>query len=169
VDPTELTAYLYQYIPLSAAMGMRILVADEEELTLWAPFGPNVNHHGTMFGGSIAALATLAAWSRAFVVLRDIVPSPDLVVASTSIEYLRPATREITATCLGGDYARLRAGMSRFGRGRVTLEATVRCEGEVVATLTGVYVASRYFAESAHSGDRMVSELGLPLHGAGVA
>ena len=151
MDPSKLTAYLYEQIPLSAAMGMRILVADDQELTLWAPFAPKVNHHGTMFGGSLAALATLAGWSRAFVVLQDMVPSPDLIVASTSIEYLRPATQEITATCVGGEYGRLRSGMARFGRGRVTLEATVRCEGDIVATLSGVYVASRFFSESAHS------------------
>ena len=124
-------------------MGVRVQSSADSVVELSAPFAPNVNHHGTVFGGSISALATLAGWVHAFVALRDLDPKPDLVVASSQIEYLRPAIGSIVARCEGGDYERLRAGWTRFGRGRVDLHVTVRCEDIVVAEYGGQYAVRR--------------------------
>jgi thioesterase domain-containing protein len=135
----ELTQYLHAQIPISVAMGVRVQSSANSLVELSAPFAPNVNHHGTVFGGSISALATLAGWVHAFVALQDLDPRPDLVVAASQTEYLRPAFGSIVARCEGGDYDRLRSGWMRFGRGRVDLSVTVRCEDIVVAEYAGQY------------------------------
>src|ERR1700734_2565761 len=60
---TRVQRYLYQYIPLSAAMGVQVRAATLGHVKLAAPLAPNVNHTETVFGGSAAALATLSAWT----------------------------------------------------------------------------------------------------------
>ena len=60
---TALQEYLHGRIPISAAMGVRVLAASPESVVLSAPIEPNVNHRETVFGGSAAAVATLAAWT----------------------------------------------------------------------------------------------------------
>jgi len=63
--------YLYQYIPLSAAMGVQVRTATLGHVKLAAPLRPNVNHTETVFGGSAAALATLSAWTLLHLRLED--------------------------------------------------------------------------------------------------
>ena len=63
-------AYLHEHIPLSAAMGTRVVRADPAEVRLEAPLEPNLNHRATAFGGSVAALAILAGWTVVHLRLR---------------------------------------------------------------------------------------------------
>src|SRR5690606_33240492 len=59
----ETEAFLHAKIPLARAMGVRVERCDSEGLVLTAPLEPNHNHLGTAFGGSLAALATLAGYA----------------------------------------------------------------------------------------------------------
>ena len=62
MSPRDLERYLHEQIPLSAAMQVAVLAATPEQVRLAAPLAPNINHRRTVFGGSAAAVATLAAW-----------------------------------------------------------------------------------------------------------
>ena len=55
--------YLRARIPLTASLGVRVAEANLDCVQLSAPLAANINHSGTVFGGSAAAVATLAAWS----------------------------------------------------------------------------------------------------------
>ena len=63
MNPLELEHYLHEHIPLSAAMQVTVLEASPAQVRLAAPLAPNINHRRTVFGGSAAAVATLAAWA----------------------------------------------------------------------------------------------------------
>ena len=63
VSPERLQASLHERIPLSRAMGVRVLRAEPGGVVVEAPLAPNVNHSGTVFGGSASAVALLAAWA----------------------------------------------------------------------------------------------------------
>jgi len=59
----ELQDYLHEHIPISSAMGVRVVACDESGVRLTAPLYPNINHRATVFGGSASAVAILAAWT----------------------------------------------------------------------------------------------------------
>ena len=87
----ELETYLHEHIPLSAAMQLAVEGLGEQGVTLSAPLAPNVNHRNSVFGGSLASLATLAGWSLVHVGLSEIGLPSRVVVMSSQIEYLAPA------------------------------------------------------------------------------
>lgn len=137
---TELEAYLYEHIPISAAMGVRVL-GTSPEIRLAAPLGPNVNHRGTVFGGSLASVATLAAWSALRVRLGD---SARLVIVNQSTDYLRPVEGDFVAIARlpeGEALDRFLAAYRRRGRARIDVEARVEYGGAVAVTLRGTFAA----------------------------
>jgi hypothetical protein len=52
MNNTALEQYLHEHIPLSAAMGVKVVQADPQCVVLTAPLAPNINHRDTVFGGS---------------------------------------------------------------------------------------------------------------------
>jgi thioesterase domain-containing protein len=146
VSASELEAYLHEHIPLTAAMQLQVVQCDESGIALAAPLPPNSNHRGTVFGGSLASLATLAGWAVVHSRLRRAGIAARVVVQSSQIEYLAPAMGEFVATCATpseSDWARFHKLLERRGRGRLTLEVTVQSEGARAARLTGDFVAVR--------------------------
>ncbi|SFK43726.1 thioesterase domain-containing protein, putative [Methylophaga sulfidovorans] len=61
MTPEQLQQYLYQHIPLSAAMQVSVDHVSDEKVILRAPLTPNINYHETVFGGSASTLAILSA------------------------------------------------------------------------------------------------------------
>ncbi len=146
MSASELETYLHEHIPLTAAMAVRVVQCDEVVITLSAPLPPNSNHRGTVFGGSLASLATLAAWAVVHTGLRRAGVTARVVVQSSQIEYLLPATGEFVATCTAPSkpqWERFLAMVTRKGRGRLTLNVEVVSESVVAAQLTGSFVAVR--------------------------
>jgi thioesterase domain-containing protein len=139
-----LEAYLHEHIPLSAAMGLEVLIASPERVLLRAPLAPNINHRNTAFGGSIACLATLAGWAWMYVMLRERSVLPRIVIKSSTIDYESPADDEFTAELrppTPGDYQKFIESLDRRGSGRITLNTEVICQGEQIAHFSGVFVA----------------------------
>ena len=62
MSPIELEQYLHEHIPLSKAMQVSVLAAEEAAVLLAAPLAPNINHRATVFGGSASAVAIFSAW-----------------------------------------------------------------------------------------------------------
>ena len=100
-DADRLTAYLHEHIPLTAAMGVRVLEARPERVRLRAPLGPNLNHRATAFGGSLSGLGILAGWCVMHVRLRPELPEARLVIARSEAN--------LPATGRRGVHRRLRA------------------------------------------------------------
>jgi thioesterase domain-containing protein len=141
----ELERYLHAQMPLARAMGVRVLVADAGRVRLAAPLAPNLNHRQTFFGGSAAALATLAAWTLAHQRLREREGlDAHLVIQRSSMEYLEPAAAEVEAECVAppeASWERLLRMLRRAGKGRIELEVELRAEGAVVGSFRGTFVA----------------------------
>lgn len=87
----KLQEYLYQHIPLSKALGIRIECATSEKIILWAPFANNINHKKTVFGGSLHAVATLACWSLLYVALKEVSDGHyQIVITKSDVAYHLP-------------------------------------------------------------------------------
>lgn len=140
-----LERYLHAHIPLAVAMGVRAIDVDDDAVRLAAPLAPNVNHRGTAFGGSIAALAVLAGWGWLRARLDGRSPIPRLVVQRQVVDYLVAATAELVATCRApspDEWRRFERLLERRGRARLELAVEVDSAGTRVATFVGTYVAA---------------------------
>jgi thioesterase domain-containing protein len=142
----EVQEYLYRHIPLSEAMGVRVVEAGPERVVLEAPLAPNVNHRDTAFGGSVVTLAILTAWAHVHFRLRARGFRGHTVIQRSSIEYTAPASTAFRAICDGAgeeEWARLCRAVDRHGKGRIHMAARVETEGREVARFEGDYVALR--------------------------
>jgi thioesterase domain-containing protein len=142
----EVEVYLHEHIPLSAAMCVQVLTVNETGVRLFAPLEPNINHRQTVFGGSLSAVAILAAWACVHTRLQLVGHDVRLVIQRNNIEYLLPANGGFTASCPAPDsatWAQFIKTLERRGRARLILTTSVYCEETCVATLTGEFVAIR--------------------------
>ncbi len=145
-DRAELERYLHEHIPISSAMGVRVVSCAAAGVTLAAPLAANINHRATVFGGSASAVAILAAWTYLHSVLRGTGLATRLVIQRNTIDYLAPITADFEAECasVGAvEIERVVRTLRRHGKARITLAARLTCAGSEVATFSGEYVAVR--------------------------
>jgi len=143
---SEMEAYLHSNIPLSAAMGVRVRIATPERVVLFAPLGPNINHHQTVFGGSGAVLATLSAWTLLHLRLVHAQLDAQLVIQRSAMEYERPILGDFEAMCDFADedaWQKFRATFERRGRARMTLNARLLHASHEMGSFMGDFVAIR--------------------------
>ena len=134
--------FLHEQIPITRAMGLRVVANDENGCTVEAPVALNSNHLRTAFGGSVNAVATLAAYGFLWLELND--AAAHVVVAESSIRFLRPVRETIRATCLRPDANTLAAFRNQFAaklKARITLRVNVTEVGETAAAFEGQFVA----------------------------
>jgi thioesterase domain-containing protein len=141
-------AYLRERIPLAAFMRVSVDEVAADGVTVSAPLEPNINVHGTLFGGSGAALALIAAWSLLHTRMQSEHVAGSLVVHRHQMTYLRPIVGRVTARAVfaaGADaWHEFVDALDRKGRARVVVDATLLDDaGQAGAQLTGEFVAVR--------------------------
>ena len=122
-------------------MGVR--VRKIRPMTLEAPLKPNVNHLQTAFGGSINAVATLAAYAFLWLELRH-QSSVHVVIAESSIRFRRPVRGAIRAVCRPPPsvaLATLKTTLADTGRARVRLQVEIKDDLVSAAEFEGEFVA----------------------------
>lgn len=142
----EVERYLHDHIPISAAMGVRVLGCDAAGVRLEAPLAANINHRATVFGGSASAVEMLVAWTYLHVALRGSGLATRLVIQRNTIDYLAPITADFEAECpavTAEERARVVKMLRRHGKTRITLSAHLTCAITKVAAFSGEYVAVR--------------------------
>jgi thioesterase domain-containing protein len=144
LTPQDLEAYLHEHIPITHHMGIHVVRADLECVTLGAPLEPNINHRSTVFGGSCASVAMLAAWSLVLLRLRDAGQDARIVIQHGAMNYLAPIAGAFSATSNSPEEAtwgRFVRSLERGRPARVELAADVESGSRLVATFTGSYAA----------------------------
>ena len=142
--PVELEDFLHRHIPLSKAMGVSVASVDEDTVVLRAPLAPNINHRGTVFGGSVSAVAMLAGWSLLHTRLAAAGLRPRLVIRRNTMEYEAPITGDFVARASilrNDEWQRFIATLERKGRARIAVSAALEHGDQVVATFAGEFVA----------------------------
>ena len=133
----ELERHLLDAIPLARAMALRIDGHSDGVLRMTAPLGPNINDKGCAFGGSLASLMTLAAWSTVYLRLGEAARGAEIYVQDSELRYLAPVWEDIVIEARlqvddGGD--EFAAAYAARGRARVVAEAHCRCADGTLAT-----------------------------------
>jgi len=141
---SELEAFLHEHIPLTRAMAVQVVSIAHDQLILGAPLAPNINHHGTAFGGSGATLATLAAWALLHVRLLAAGLPSDEVIQSSTMDYLAPIEGDFTAQARFDDSAEwdgFIAMLTRKGRARIGMTAELMAGERIAARFHGRFAA----------------------------
>ena len=136
--------FLHEQIPLTGAMEARVESFGDHGLVLTAPLGPNHNHLGTAFGGSLAAIATLAGYAMLWLELGD--RESHIVIKSSSLKYLHPVRSEIRAVCQRIDpeiLTAFRAKFTRTGKAGLSLKVSIVENERVCVEFEGLFVAIR--------------------------
>ena len=146
LDPAagkRLEAYLHNHIPLVRHMQLRVENWNDSGLTLGAPLLPNINHEGTAFGGSLESLAMLACWGLVWLLLEN-EPTLHIVVAESSMRFLRPVSSTLNAHCAIPDESTRRnffAMRHRRHKARIKLQARIVQENVLYTEFSGQFVA----------------------------
>ena len=137
-------AYLREHIPLSAAMGVRVLESSGERVVLESPLEPNLNHRSSAFGGSVSATAILAGWTYLHVRLAAEGRAVSTVIQESRVRYEVPiheAFRAETEPVDARAWDRFRRMLERRGVGRIRLTVRVVSNGADAAHFEGTYVS----------------------------
>lgn len=140
----EMEELFYDKMPITRAMGVRVVEYDGRRLVLTAPLRENVNHLGTAFGGSLHALAVLSGYGLLWLELRD--TESDIVIRDSSIAYDRPVRGDLRAACVRPAEEALDAFKRQFqqkGLARIVLTATIEDAGVTAVRFHGTFVAMR--------------------------
>lgn len=144
MTPTELERYLHRHIPLSGAMQVSVLAVGPEQVSLSAPLAPNINHRDSVFGGSAAAVAVLAAWSLVHTRLVDAGLPSRLVIQRNTMHFARPITGTFTARSFLPDdaqWARFAHMLERKNRARISVSCELLFSGQRAGYFAGEFVA----------------------------
>jgi len=144
VRAAELERYLHEHIPLSRAMAVAVLAADEDAVVLQAPLAPNTNQGETVFGGSASTLGILAAWALLHLRLRGAGIASRVVIQRNTMEYQRPIPGEFTARSHLEEperWLRFTHMLARKGKARITVSSVLEHAGREVGRFRGEFVA----------------------------
>lgn len=134
--------FFIREIPLTRAMGLRLVPAEGGDFAVEAPVALNSNHLQTAFGGSINAVATLAAYGFLWQEVRG--EGAHMVISESTIRFLRPIRETIRARCVRPDTRLLGEFMSTLrskGKSRIALRVEVTEDDALAAEFGGVFVA----------------------------
>jgi len=138
----EIERFLHEQIPLTRAMGVRVESFGRDGLVIGAPLEPNHNHLGTAFGGSLAAIATLAGYGLVWLELGD--RESHVVIRDGAIRYSQPVQGDIRAVCERPAEAALeefRAQFASEGKARLRLRVTIAENDKPAVEFEGTFVA----------------------------
>ncbi len=127
-------------IPLSRALGIRILEAKPPRLVLQAPLAPNLNHKRTAFAGSLNAVATLAGWGVVYTALYQAGFKAQVIIQESAISYIKPVQTDFQAICEYPPEPVFVEAMELFGRkgkSRLSLDVPIYAAGVFPSTPEG--------------------------------
>ena len=142
MTPKTLQAFLHRHIPATAALGLEVVASDEEKTVLSAPHAPNRNHKNTVFGGSIALVATTCGWAA----VHTHFPEADgnIVIQQGETRYLHPANGDLTVITRAAaeeDWRKIKEMFEQRGKGKIVLETEIFSDGVKAAVFSGKFVA----------------------------
>jgi thioesterase domain-containing protein len=141
----SLEEFLYSSIPVVKSLQLAVNESDDSiEFTI--PLEPNINHAGSIFGGSLASLSALAGFGAIISRVKKLGINARVLIVENSNRYRRPA--DSTASCqitseVLDNIEKEVAAINEGSRGRITLELTITAGDTQAVKSTGVYVVIR--------------------------
>lgn len=145
IDETaqQLNERFYRQIPMTRHMGLRITAWDGQVLRMDAPLAPNINDKGTGFAGSLATLATFAAWAAATLLAeKTTAQGCEAAVFESDIRYLLPVNGDFYVEVPVPEQEAMqefKASLQNRGRAKLALSAVIFQDGEEKVRYRGRY------------------------------
>jgi len=138
---------LYADIPLARALRIEIVHRGPERVELTAPFEPNRNGHGTLFGGSAVSIALIAGWLLVHGWVKAAGGDTDVVIHELDARFDLPIdgdARAVADAPPSQARERFEKILARRGRARIEIPIRVASVARSKATvLVGRYAALR--------------------------
>ena len=134
---------LRSQVPLIAHMGVDLVSWDGASVIVEAPLAPNLNTHGTAFGGSLYNVAAMTGWSAVHLTLMDAGHKPSVWVAKGEIDYKAPVRGTLRGVATVTDESRqqLLEAYQTKGRAKITIDVLIREGDQDAVILKAVYAA----------------------------
>lgn len=144
MDKLAFQDYLHQAIPQSLAMQVSVESLNNDGVRLSAPLAANINHRGSVFGGSVSSVAILAAWSLLYTRLRRQGITATLVIQKNTMTYDAPILGRFDASASlvdNQDWSRFITLLLRRGKARIEVQSILNYDNKPAGRLTGSFVA----------------------------
>lgn len=144
MDIREFEDFLHKHIPITKAMGFRVLEFTCSNVKMSAELAQNINHNSTAFGGSINSLMTICGWALAFKNIKQIAPEAHVVIQKSNISYFKPIDEDFTAECiLMDEESRVKfiKTYERHEKSRIGLKVYCFKKDNLLAEFEGYYAA----------------------------
>ena len=142
----ELQAVLNSEIPLTNAIGIKVIKYTGNAIQISAPLENNINHKSTAFGGSLYSVSVLAGWSLVYALLIENKLEGHIVIHESNIRFLKPVNDTITAHCEFDNELhknRFLKGYNRKGIARIKLTSVIKQNDQNAVIFDGTYVVHR--------------------------
>ena len=135
---------LHNEIPLTKMMGIKVQEYNEKELITTAPLNININDKGTAFGGSLATMTIISAWSLCWLITEELgLQSNNIVVIKNEHSYKKPVTKDIicfTAKPSVEEIEILKNKLLTKKSASIKIKSQIIEDGEICVDFIGYYV-----------------------------
>jgi thioesterase domain-containing protein len=143
----DLLKFLHEQIPLTRSLGLEIVTIDERGARIRAPLGPNHNHLGGAFGGSLATMMILSGYIWLYDALLKNNHQAHVILFKEESEYLLPVNTDIEVLAITPtdiEWRKFEGSFLRKGTARIVIHSEIRTEsGSLSATFKGEFVARK--------------------------
>ena len=136
---------LKEQVPLITHMGIDVISWDGSTVVVEAPLEPNLNTHGTAFGGSLYCVGAMTGWSALHLTLMDAGHLPSVWLAKGEVAYLKPVRGTLRAqtTISAEQREQILQGYEEKGRVKATIDVLIREGSDEAVKLSAVYAAMK--------------------------
>lgn len=143
----SLITFLNDEIPLTRSLGLEIVSIDQRGAKIRAPLGPNHNHLGGAFGGSLSTMMILSGYIWLYDALLKNNHHAHVILFKEESEYLLPVKTDIEVLALtptDSEWKRFEESYLRKGTARLVIHSEIRTESSSLsATFKGEFVAKK--------------------------
>ena len=145
MNKLELEKLLNKDIPISLAHEAHISQLTDDLCEISVPLKPNVNHKGTVFGGSLYVACTFASYGLFISSMqKNLIYSNNIVISKGEIKYFAPVTDNFTVQAAWLDAEERRIffeALIKTGKAKICLKAKIFLNFQVVGEFIGHFVA----------------------------
>ncbi|MFL5784837.1 MAG: YiiD C-terminal domain-containing protein [Bacteriovoracaceae bacterium] len=147
MDKKELLQFLNREIPLTQSLGLDIVRIDDKGAFIRAPLGPNHNHMGSAFGGSLSTMMILSGYIWLYDALLKHNLQAHVILSKEEAEYLLPVTADIEVLAKSPsneEWKKFEESFLRKALGRIVIHSEIVSKtGALAARFTGEFVARK--------------------------
>ena len=143
MNKEEAQKYINSNIPMSRLMGMNFIELTHQSVRVAMPYAPNINHQGSVFGGSIDSLFFITCWAYVQLLVEHIDPHPRILGRRGSSVFHAPIKSDFEAQVIipdNGMVHTLLNDLRQKGKGKFKAQANVEYKGKITAEFNGEFV-----------------------------